>query len=62
MAEQLPEWVERYRREVGQWPPGWAPHERKLEPVARVGSGLVALLMLAAIVVVLGFVVWFLTG
>ena len=59
MAE-VPEWVVAYRRDTGQWPPGWSPKEQRAEPWLRVGSGLVALVMGAAIIVVLLFVGWLL--
>lgn len=60
MDDSVPPWVREYREQMGYWPPGWDPRERRLEPAARVVSGLGALLLGAAIVVVLGFVVWML--
>jgi hypothetical protein len=52
--------VEAYRRDTGQWPPGWSPTERRREPWLRAGAGVVGLVMAAACLVVVVFVVWFL--
>jgi hypothetical protein len=57
---EVPEWVEAYRRDTGQWPPGWSPTERRREPWLRAGAGVVGLVMAAACLVVVVFVVWFL--
>jgi hypothetical protein len=62
MSDQLPEWVERYHRDTGQWPPGWSPGERRAAPLIRTGAGIGALLLAAAIIGVLALIAWMFLG
>ncbi len=64
MARVEPEWVEKYRQDTGQDPPGWpsAGRARAGDVAARSWWGLVAVVAAAGVIALGAVVVWLLAG